>query len=173
MTNNKFANSVRVSSFDSEDLIVNKDSNVADSQLKYKLRSINLMKHNPNHFRNVGEGFYDLIGGNRTLFTTLGFGVVFMLYRVRANSLRKLSVREGIWMNNIYFWFGSSIGCLYSLAFFSKWQIFLNDYYANHLIKRFPESKLLKNQNIYALKDVPNEDDCYNFSNSFINSYHI
>jgi hypothetical protein len=173
MTKNQIARSTQVTQFEGEELNLDKDTYVADNQLKFKLRSINLIKHNPNHFRNTGSEFYELMGGNRALITILGSGVVAMLYRMRANSLRKLSTREGIWMNNIYFWFGAALGTFYSAVFFARWQIFFNDYYANTLLNRFPDSKSLTKHNIYALKDVPSEDDCYHFSNSYINSYHI
>lgn len=148
------------------------DKHTEDHQLKYKLRTLNLIKHNPNLFTNR-EGAFELLGGYRTLITTLLFGGVFAAYRHRANALRGISVREGIWFTNVYFLFGSSIGLLYSSAFFLQWQILLNDYYSQFLFKRYKASAGQSKQNIYQLRNVENEDECYQFSTSYANSYHM
>lgn len=162
-----------VSPSDAVGIPIEQDAFVQDRQLKYKLRSINLMKHNPSLFVNRGSGLYEMIGGDRTAMTVLGCGVAMLLYRMRANKLRLVSTREGIWFNNVYFWFGTLLGSFYSACFFFKWQIFLNDYYGNFLLNRFADSKQLHRRDIYRLKDKQNEDECYAFSQSFINSYHM
>ena len=47
---------------------ITEDKYTEDNKLKYKLRSLNLIKYNPNLFTNRQEFFY-LIGGERTLLT--------------------------------------------------------------------------------------------------------
>lgn len=151
---------------------IQQDKYTEDHQLKYKLRSLNLIKHNPNLFTNR-EGLFELMGGYRTLITTLLFGGAFAFYRHRANLLRGISAREGIWFTNVYFLFGSSIGLLYSSAFFLQWQILLNDYYSQFLFKRYKGSNGQSRKNIYQLRNVLNEDECYQFSANYANSYHM
>jgi hypothetical protein len=149
------------------------DKYTADHQLKYKLRAINLMKYNPSLFTNRGSGLGEMMGGTRALVTVLGFGTLAALYRRRANTLRQVAPREAIWFTTTYFTFGALVGTFYSALFFLKWQIFLNDYYSNFLIKRFGGSSEIHGKNIYALKDVPNQDEVYSFSGSYLNSAHM
>jgi hypothetical protein len=152
--------------------VKNDDCN-SDETLRLKARSINLLKYNPNLFTNTPEGLYYLLGGHRSLAMTLGCGVVALLYRRNANTLRHLGTREGIWFNTFYFLFGASVGAFYSGVFFLRWQVLFNDYFANFLLKRYKSSKELKRRNIYALKDSPNTDECYHFSESYVNNFHL
>ena len=150
------------------------DRHTEDSALKLKARSLNLIKHNPNLFTNRSRaGFYEMVGGHKSAITTLGLGALAMLYRRHVNVLRNVAPREGVWFNTLYFLFGASFGVFYSSVFFLKWQVLFNDYFANFLIKRYKGSGDLKSRNIYALKDVENTDECYVFSDSFINNFHM
>lgn len=160
--------------FPKRDLEVNveKGKYTSDDKLKLKLRDVNLVKYNPVLFTNRGSGFFDLIGGNKTLMTILTTASLAVAYRFRANQLRNISFREGIWLLNIYFWYGAFLGSFYSAVYFWRWQIHFNDITANFLVKRFAGAGDLKNENIYRLKDVENDDMIYNFSNSFIRNYH-
>ena len=152
---------------------VKNDEFTSDETLKLKARSINLLKHNPNLFKNTSEGLYYLLGGHRSLAMTLGCGIVALLYRRKANALRHLATREGIWFNTFYFLFGASVGAFYSCVFFLRWQVLFNDYFSNFLLKRYKSSKDLHRRNIYAFKDSPNTDECYQFSESFVNNFHL
>jgi hypothetical protein len=150
------------------------DHYTEDSMIKYKARSINLIKYNPNLFTNrSGAGFYDMVGGDKAAATTLAFGVLGLLYRRQANILRNVAPREGIWFNTFYFLYGASFGAFYSAAFFLKWQVMFNEYFAHFLIKRYKGSGELNNRNIYALKDHENTDECYVFTDSYINNFHM
>ncbi len=151
---------------------VEKDSHLDDSQLKYKLRSINLIKQNPNLFTNRNGGFLYMWGGEKTILATLGLGAVGLLYRKKVNTFRGISHREGVWFNTMYFLFGASIGLLYSTFFFARWQVIANEYFAFFLIKRFKGSNEINRRNIYHLRDEENNDECYRFSNSYANSFH-
>lgn len=153
---------------------VQPDSYTSDENMKIKARSINLMKYNPNLFVNRGsDKLYYMVGGHPTAILTLGFGLLGLLYRNKLNTLRNVSVREGIWFNTLYFLLGATTGIFYSSLFFFRWQIILNDYFANYLLKRYKGSQQLNQRNIYKLKDVPNTNECYHFSTSFANSYHL
>jgi hypothetical protein len=153
---------------------VSHDKHTEDSVLKLKARSINLIKYNPNLFTNrSGYGFYDMMGGHKSAITTLGFGALALIYRRKANSLRHVAPREGIWFDTFYFLFGASFGAFYSSVFFLKWQVLFNEYFAHYLLKRYKGSGSLHKRNIYALKDVENSDECYAFSDSFINNFHM
>lgn len=149
-----------------------KETNTQDNNLKLKARSLNLIKYNPNLFLNKDTGFIELIGGNKSVALMLGMGSLFALYRGRVNNFRQMSAREGIWMVNLYFVYGATVGGLYSLAFFSKWQQYLNEYFAFYLIGRYKGASELSRRNIYQYKDIPNGDECYHFSNSFSNYAH-
>ena len=140
--------------------------------MKYKIRSINLVKYNPNLFLNK-TGKYEMFGGDRTLITTLAMGTLFALYRKKVNTLRNCSVREGIWLTNLFFLYGGIVGLFYSSIYFFKWQVLLNGISAYYLLERYPSSASQKKKNIYRLKDVENKDECYNFSEGYFKSFHL
>lgn len=149
-----------------------RDQFTDDQNIKLKARSINLIKHNPNLFTNRG-GFVNMIGGEATICTVLGCGLIGMIYRRRVNTLRQIPSREGIWYNTVYFLFGASVGVFYSACYFMKFQVFINDYFANFLLKRYKGSGDLARHNIYRLRDQENTDECYNFTNSYANNFHL
>lgn len=148
------------------------DNYSQDKDLKYKLRSINLVKYNPNLFTNKDSGFTHIIGGNKAIFTMLTTGLLAAFYRSRVNVLRQSSIREGIWMINLYFLYGVAIGAFYSTCYFWRWQLHSNDITALYLMKRYKGSNELNRNNIYKYKDIPNADECYNFSNNYFNHAH-
>lgn len=154
------------------DLEVQKETLTQDENLRQKLRSLNLIKYNPNLFTNKETGFIDLLGGNKSLALILGMGFLFAGYRTRVNNLRQMSTREGIWMVNMYFVYGMTVGGFYSGVFFWKWQQHMNEVYSYYLMKRYGGAADLTRRNIYQYKDLPNGDDCYHFSNSFFNHAH-
>lgn len=163
---------IDVRNVDYSNLVVEDDKHTADNQLKQKLRDINLIKYNPKHFTNV-EGAYDLLGGCKTGLFILGFGLVGVAYRSRANALRGIGHRMGIWNNNIHFLMGAGVGSCYSAMFFVKWQVLLNDYFAQWLFKRYPKSKELDNKGIYIHRNKPCDEECYYFTDTYMNSYHL
>jgi hypothetical protein len=151
---------------------VEQDKFTKDDEIKQKARNINLIKYNPNLFTNRTDK-YDMIGGNRTLLTVLGLGLAFGLYRRKANELRNVAKREGIWLTNFYALAGMGVGSIYSLIYFARWQVMFNDYCAHYLLNRYPDSQTLNKRNIYRLKDVPNTEECYVFSQKYGNTFHI
>ena len=154
------------------ELDIQRETLTQDENLRLKLRSINLIKYNPNLFTNKDSGFIELMGGNKSLALILGMGTLFALYRSRVNNLRLMSTREGIWMVNLYFLYGAAVGGFYSFVFFSRWQQYMNETYAFYLMKRYKGSNEITRRNIYQYKDIPNGDECYNFSNKFFNHAH-
>ncbi len=155
------------------ELVVPKDQHTSDKDLRNKLRFLNLIKYNPNLFTNKDTGFLHIMGGEKSVLLTLSMGVLFALYRTKVNSLRQLSIREGIWMTNLYFVYGCAIGAFYSTCYFWRWQIHLNDVFANWLMNRYSGASELKRTNIYKFNEIPNSDECYNFSNKYFNHAHI
>jgi len=158
--------------FQSIELEIQKDTATQDEKLKQKYRSINLIKYNPNLFTNKETGLIDLLGGNRFVFLSLGIASLFGLYRMRLNTLRQMSIREGIWMVNLYAFYGFAVGGFYSVLFFSKTSELMNEITAHYLMKRYKGSADITRRNIYQYKDIPNGDDCYNYSNKFFNHAH-
>ena len=151
---------------------ITKETSTQDENLKQKLRSLNLIKYNPNLFINKDSGFTDLIGGNKSLALILGMGSLFAAYRSRVNNFRQMSTREGIWMINMYFVYGMAVGGFYSAVFFWKCQQHMNEIYSYYLMKRYKGANDITRKNIYQFKDLPNGDDSYNYSNSFFNHAH-
>jgi hypothetical protein len=146
------------------------DTNTDDESLKYKIRDINLVKHNPNIFTNKGQ-FLDMIGGEKTIAFTSATTLIFYLYRWRANNIRKLSFREGLWMKHFFAMYGFAFGLFYSSIFFFQHQRIYNDMTANFLLKRFKGSKDLDRKHIWAIRDIPNDDECYYASSTFIKTF--
>ena len=153
-------------------LEIPRETETQDQNLKQKLRSLNLMKYNPNLFVNKDSGFLDLIGGNKAIALILLNGLTFALYRSRVNTFRQMSTREGIWMVNLYFVYGAAVGGFYSSVFFWKWQQHMNEVYSYYLMKRYNGSADISRRNVYQYKDIPNGDECYNYSNKFSNHAH-
>ncbi len=151
-----------------------KDTCTKDNLLKNKIRDINLIKHNPSLFTNRhSRDLYNMLGGDKTALTTLGCAALGMLYRVRCNQLRNVAKREAVWYTTLYLLYGMSLGLFYSSCFFFKWQVFANEYFAFFLLNRFKGSNQLNRRDIYHLKNVQNTDECYRFSQSYANSYHM
>ena len=151
---------------------VNPDSHTSDESVKQKFRSVNLIKHNPHLFLNKTDK-YEMIGGNRTVITTLALGTVFALYRRNVNQARSIAKREGIWLTNSWFLAGGFVGLLYSSIYFFRWNMIMNGMIAYYLLDRYPGSVSIKRKNIYRLKDVTNADECYRFADGFFNTFHI
>jgi hypothetical protein len=146
------------------------DRNTADDQLKLKIRDINLIKHNPNHFTNRGQ-FTEMLGGQKTQITVLVSTLGFYFYRWQANRLRHFSFREGLWMKHYWAMTGFAYGLFLSSVFFFQHQRIMNDIVSNHLLKRFKDSQQLDRKHIWEIRDIPNDDDCYHFTSTFIKSY--
>lgn len=174
MTSEIFTPTIRLPPVNNAPINVTNDIYTNDDQLKVKFRSMNLIKYNPNLFTNRKAGsFLEIIGGYRAELTILLCGALGLYYRINANKLRKLSTREGVWFNTLYFAFGLGLGACYSMAFFWNWQRHANDVCANFLFKRYPNSAKLDRKNIYRLKDRENQDECYRFTSTYANSFHL
>jgi len=174
MSTEKYTYPIRVADDDKSPMVIENDKFTADELLKFKVRSLNLIKHNPNLFVNRGNGsFTEILGGNRALVTIATCGVAALLYRMRVNQIRKLSTKEGTWFMTVYLFYGMSLGATYSVAYFTNWQRLFNDYVATFLLQRYPASKEQKRSNIYQLKDLMNDDECYYFTSNYANSFHI
>lgn len=151
-----------------------KDSYTSDDKLKYKLRSLNLIKYNPNLFTNTSEGnVTNFLGGTKTAVTVLGCGLISAIYKHQANKLRGVCQKIGIWNINFFFVYGCAVGALYSSIFFTKNQIIMNDYFAQFLFKRYPECKEISRSDIYRFNKLTNDDSEYYYSKSFANTAHL
>lgn len=148
------------------------DNCTNDDVIRYKARTINLIKYNPNLFTNRGN-FWFVMGGEKTIITTLGCGFLAMLYRKRASTLRQIPTREAVWYSTVFFLYGCSLGLCYSSLYFMRWQVLSNEYFAHFLMKRYKGSADLDRHNIYKLKDTENTDDCYVFTTSYANNFHM
>jgi hypothetical protein len=154
------------------DIKVTPDAYTSDENVKQKFRSVNLIKYNPHLFTNRTDK-YEMMGGDRTLFTTLALGTLFLLYRRKVNQVRELAKREGIWLYNIWFLYGSSVGLFYSAIYFFKWQMIMNGMTAYYLLERHPKSASINRKNIYRLKDKENTDESYRFTDGFKKTFHL
>lgn len=143
-----------------------------DSNVKYKLRSLNLIKHNPNFFTNKGN-FLEVIGGYRTLLFALAGGLLGKFYRRGVNLSRNVPHRMGIWNSNIQFLVGASVGTFYGMYLFSNFQMLLNDYFAQCLFARYPDCKKIETSHIYSLRNQINNEEHYYFTKKYLNTYHI
>lgn len=152
---------------------VEKDKYTSDADVSQKLRSVNLIKYNPELFRVRKDTLYDVLGGHKSLVTTLSFTALFVLFRKRACHLRGISQRQGVWKSYFFGTIGFFTGGFYSSLFFMKTQVFLNDYVALFLTKRYKDSKNLNTKDIYRLKDKECELDEYHHSSSFFKTFHI
>lgn len=155
-----------------QNLSISKDAYTEDNKLRFKLRSLNLIKHNPNLFNNRGS-FLNMIGSERSLIMIASFAFLLFGYRKRINAHRGYKGREGIWNNIAFSMFGATYGMIYASLFFVNSQAVINDYFAQYIFKRYKGSDKIDKKNIYALKDVECRDDVYNYTNSYFRNYHI
>lgn len=149
---------------------IQKDIYTSDEQLKYKLREWNLIKHNPNLFTNRGQ-FLEMIGGERTIATVSTTTLLFYLYRWGANKARNFSFREGLWLKHYFAMYGFAYGVFLSSIFFFQHQRIFNDIYANFLLKRFKDSKNLNRKHIWEIRDIPNDDECYYYTSTYVKTF--
>jgi hypothetical protein len=146
----------------------------ADNELKYKLRDLNLIMYNPNHFRNRGKGdFYEMIGGDRTSITIVGFAILGKVYRAISNQNNGIRKTYGGWGRNITSLAGAGMGLVFSLIFFANTQQIFNDYTAVSLMKRYPGCMTLERKDIWLQRHKQNNDDHYYFTSSYMNTYHM
>ena len=145
----------------------------ADKELKYKVRDINLMMYNPNLFLNRDGGFFEIIGGYKTLSSIFGFGFAGVLYRERSNANLGIRKTYGGWGKNITFFAGASMGLVFSALFFAQTQQLFNDYTALFLLKRYPGAKTIDRKDIWLQRHKLNDDEHYYFTSSYMNTYHM
>lgn len=150
------------------------DKHTSDDQLKQKIRSMNLIKYNPNLFTNRNKGeFYEMMGGHRTAIFVLSGGLLGYFYKHQTNKLFGVPKRIGVWNKNFSFALGAGIGLVYSLLLFVDTQRFFNDYIAHCLFKRYPESKDLDTKNIWNFNDIENDYECYYYTKTYLNTAHV
>ena len=156
-------------------MTVGADKYTADNQLKFKLRSIDMVKNNPNLFRNRERNgdFYEMLGGHKGAITTLGFGIVGIWYRMMSNQTHGVGKMSGGWGRNITFFATAGMGFVFNLMFFADTQQMSNDYNSVFLMKRYPGSANLTKSNIWLQRHKENNDECYYFTSSYMNTYHM
>ena len=154
---------------------IDADKYTADNQLKFKLRSTNMIKYNPNLFRNRQRNgdFYQMIGGDKGVIATLGFGAGGMIYRMKSNQIHGIKRMSGGWGRNITFAATAGMGFVFNIMFLANQQQFMNDYNSLFLMKRFKGSSNLTRSNIWLQRFKENNDECYYFTSSYMNTYHM
>ena len=148
------------------------NESITDNKLKTKLRDINLIKYNPTLFTNRGE-FLEVLGGEKSLCLILGLAGLFYVYRVKVNPTRGIKPGHGVAYNLIYAGLGGLIGGFYSFLYTVPQQRLLNDYIAQYLFKRYPESKKIVRTNLWKYNNIPNDDSAYYYTSKYGQTFHF
>jgi hypothetical protein len=128
-----------------------------DSELKQRIRSIELIKHNPNLFHvslsDVGTG-YQILGGTSWLVSTLGgagFGYWYYAQKVRLNPS---TFYANIILSFSRMVLGAAVGGWVGYMKFGDRQRLHNAWVAERLRRRYPDSLLIEEHDLYRFKGI-------------------
>ena len=129
----------------------------ADTELPQRIRSIELIKHNPNLFNvplsDVGAGF-QILGGASWLATTLGgaaFGYWYYAQRIRLNPTNFYTSVILTWSRVLL---GAAVGSWVGYMKFGDRQRLHNAWVSERLRRRYPDSMNLEVHDVWKFKGV-------------------
>lgn len=128
-----------------------------DEELLYKIRQIELIKHNPNHFNvsisDLGTGFQILGGGSWLACTTVGalFGHQYYKLKLRHNPA---TFYASILVSFSRLFLGAVVGGSVGYMKFADRQRLHNAWVSERLRRRYPEALGLDQHDLWKLKGV-------------------
>ena len=128
-----------------------------DADLSGKIRSIELIKHNPQTFYmsffDLGNHF-ELVGGVKTMaFAAVG-GSIALSYFFAGQASRPYNFYVNLHMGFARFMFGGALGGAFGYLKFGDRQKLHNAWVAERLRRRYPESMHLKATDLWQFKGV-------------------
>ena len=128
-----------------------------DTELTHRIRSIELIKHNPNTFHvdlyNLGEG-YKILGGAGWSASTLAgaaFGYWYYAQRTRVNPA---TFYTGIALSFSRVFLGAAVGGSLGYLKFGDRQRLHNAWVAERLRRRYPDALTLDTKDLYRFKGI-------------------
>ena len=135
-----------------------------DATLSAKIRSIELIKHNPQMFYlsffDVNN-HWDVAGGAKTFAFALVGGLIGYSYFMNGQRGKPFNYYVQLHMGFARFMFGSAIGGGFGYLKFGDRQKLHNAYVAERLRRRYPESKSLATADLWQFKGVPASQEYY------------
>ena len=129
-----------------------------------RIRSIELVKHNPQAFY---LNFWDLnnhfaiVGGLKTLSLAAVAGLVSLTYFKAGLATRPANFYVGLHQGFLRFLFGASLGGAAGYLKFGDRQRLHNAWVAERLRRRYPESMGLTTSDLWQFKGVPATQEYY------------
>ena len=149
--------------------IVGNPNNIqeADAELAGKIRSIELIKHNPQLFhRNLADPMTvcELMGGAKTAALGVGMGVLFAGYYLGGRSHAKtynfyINTHVGFFR----FFLGTAVGLGIGHVKWGDRQAMHNAWVAERLRKRYPAAMNLNAHDLWQYKGVPASHQFYQY----------
>ena len=137
-----------------------------DEDMKYKIRPVQLVMHNPNLFwvspYDIQKSVEVLGGIPFVLSATIGAGVAVSYFK-----FSQVNARPNFYVNAMRTWgrffFGLSIGGFIGYLRFGDRQRLHNAYTSYRIRKRYPESINITETNLWKHKDHKAHNDIYDF----------
>ena len=135
-----------------------------DSTISHRVRSIELIKHNPQAFYLSFwdiNNHYEIVGGAKTMaFAVIG-GWISVAYFLGAQKTRPYNAYVNLHQGFGRFVFGSMLGGAFGYNKFGDRQRLHNAWVAERLRRRYPESKMLSTKDLWQYKGVEAGQEYY------------
>lgn len=139
----------------------------ADNELPQRIRSIELIKHNPNIFHvdpfNLCQ-VYEILGGSGTLATEFVGGAFGYWYYANKARLNYTNFYTNIALSFSRIFLGAVIGGWIGYLKFGDRQKLHNAWVAERLRRRYPESLLIDTKDVYRFKGVKASQSFYRWT---------
>lgn len=139
----------------------------ADNELPQRIRSIELIKHNPNLFHvelfDLSKG-YEILGGSGWLSTTLAGASFGYWYYAQRTRLNPTNFYAGIALSFSRIFLGAVVGGSIGYLKFGDRQRLHNAWVAERLRRRYPDSMTLDAKDLYRFKGIKASQHFYRWT---------
>ena len=135
-----------------------------DEELSYRIRSIELIKHNPQVFYLDffnWQNHFDIAGGNKTLLFGLIGGQLSLMYFMAGRRSQPYNFYVNLHQGVGRFILGFGLGSAFGFNKFGDRQRLHNAWVAERLRRRYPDSKGLHAHDLWQYKGVHASHDFY------------
>lgn len=139
----------------------------ADGELAYKVRSIDLIKHNPNLFYMKALSpatWYEVLGGIKgTLCAVGGAALSWQYYQLRL-ARTPAHFYQSIWISGWRIMLGLTVGGWVGFMKFGDRQRMHNAWVSERLRRRYPDAVNIKETDIWRFKGIPARHEFYRWT---------
>jgi len=138
-----------------------------DGELSAKIRSIDLIKFNPNLFHMNAMApatWYEVLGGVKTGLTAIGGAALSWQYYQMKLARKPAHFYQAIWISGFRIAVGLTAGTWVGFMKFGDRQKMHNAWVAERLRRRYPDSITIKEHDIWRFKGVTPRHEFYRWT---------